>query len=134
MFFKQTSKKQPKGTAMLLIVIVLTASALITASSMAYLSLGELDMGYTYQCGEEAFALADGCMEEALRRIKLDSGYSGGNLVLGGGNCIIEVTGSAENRTINASSQVNNCSRDIESIITLVDGEITVNSWREVEN
>jgi len=129
MFFNVIKKQQ--GAATLLLVIVLTASALIVASSVLFLGLGELDMGYTYQCGEEAFALADGCIEETLRRLKLESGYLGGSLDLGKGSCIIGVSGDAINKTINATSTVENCNKKIESTISISSGATIVNTWRE---
>ena len=116
---------------MLLLVIVLTASALIIASSILFLGLGELDMGYTYQCGEEAFAVVDGCIEETLMRLKLESDYTGGNLDLGDGKCIISIAGDTTNKTIYATSTVNNCSKRIETNIGLISNNITVNTWRE---
>lgn len=123
--------KQQNGAAMLLLVILLTASALIAASSVLFLGLGELDMGYIYQCGEEALAVADGCLEETLRRLKLEPGYIGGNLDLGNGSCIIGVSGSVANKIINATSTVKNCNKIIESNISISSGVATVNTWRE---
>ncbi|HOZ55829.1 MAG: hypothetical protein BWY51_00637 [Parcubacteria group bacterium ADurb.Bin316] len=123
--------RQQKGVAMLLLVVVLTASFLIVASSILFLGLGELDMGYTYQCGEEAFALADGCMEEVLIRLKMDNNYSGGNLDLGSGNCIINISGDATYKIISAVSVVKNCSQGIEANISLAGDILTINTWRE---
>jgi len=130
-FFKKPSIKRQDGAAMLMLVIILTAAALIVASSVLFLGLGELDMGYTYQCGEEAFAAVDGCMEETLRRLKLEPGYIGGNLDLSNGSCIIEVSGDATSKIINATSTTGNCNKKIESHVSISNGVITINSWRE---
>lgn len=64
-----------KGFAALLAVIIIGAAALIIALNSSLLGLGELDLGYTSQKGEEAFSVADGCMEELLRRIRIVPGY-----------------------------------------------------------
>ncbi len=124
-------KKRQRGAAMLLVVIILTAAALIVASSVLFSGLGELNMGYTYQCGEESFAVTDGCIEETLHRLKLDPGYSSGSLVLGNGSCIIGVTTGATSTNIYATSTVGNCNKRIQANITIGNGSTTINSWQE---
>ena len=120
-----------QGVAMLLVIIVLTASTLIVATSVLFSGLGELDMGYTYQCGEEAFALGDGCLEETLHRLDIDSGYSGGSLALSNGSCIISVSGSASNKIIYATSTVGNCNKRLQANIIIGSGSTSVSSWKE---
>ena len=123
--------KNKNGVAMLLVVIILTAAALIVASSVLFQGLGELDMGYTYQCGEESFAAVDGCVEDALQRLKIDSGYTGGTLALGNGNCIIGVSGILPNKVIMATSTVGSCVKRLQTNVTINSGSITINSWLE---
>jgi hypothetical protein len=126
-----------KGAAALLTVIIVSAAVLVMAYSASVLGLGELDMGYTSQRGAESFSIADGCMEEALRRIKINSSsYSGSSLSLGGGSCIISVSGAGSNRTITVSSTIssngNTYGKKIQSGITLSGDTITVSSWNEI--
>ncbi|MCX6796528.1 MAG: hypothetical protein NTW06_03460 [Candidatus Falkowbacteria bacterium] len=128
------SKKNQQGVAMLLAIVLLTAAILVIATSVFFLGLGELDMGYTYQCGEETFALADGCMEETLRRIKINPGYYSGNLDLGKGKCIIKVSDGVANQKIislTASSTVNNCNKRITATSTISNNEVIVTAWSE---
>ena len=123
--------KNQEGAALLLAVVLLTAAVLVMATSVFSLGLGELDMGYTYQCGEETFAIADGCLEETLRRIKLNSTYSG-TLALGRGSCTIGVTtGTANQRIINIAATVNNCNKRITATSTISNGEVTLDAWSE---
>ena len=122
--------KDTKGQAMLLVIIVLTAAALVIGVNVLYAGLGDLDMGFTYQCGEEAFALTDGCIEESFRHLQLDPNFSGGTMNLGNGSCIINIVSNASLRTIYATSTVNNCSHPIETNITLENNQITVNTWK----
>lgn len=119
------------GAAALLTILIVSASALIISFSAAFMGLGELEMGYVNQRGAEAFSAADGCMEEALRRIKIDSGYNGGSLVLDSGSCIIEVAFDGSNRTISATGAVDEYNKKIEAEITITGNIITVNSWAE---
>lgn len=64
------------GFAALLAIVVIGAAALIMAYNASLLGLGELESGYTSQRGAEAFAIADGCMEEALRRLRINPSLS----------------------------------------------------------
>lgn len=122
-----------KGVAALLTIIIVAATTLIISCSVAFMGIGELDRGYTYQRGAEAFAVADGCMEEALRRIKLDISYNGGSLALGDGTCIIEVVANGAEHTITTTGAVDEYNKKIETKITLAGNIITINSWREKE-
>ena len=87
---------QPKaGFAALLAIVVIGAAALIMAYNASLLGLGELESGYTSQQGSEAFSLAEGCMDEALRRLRIAPGLTGTftPLVAGGGSCSFTITG-----------------------------------------
>jgi hypothetical protein len=123
-------KKNQQGAALLLAVVILTAAVLVIAASVFSLGLGELDMGYTYQCGEETFAIADGCLEETLRRIKLNSTYSG-TLALGRGNCTIGVNSIGNQRIINVTASSTNCNKKIVATSTISNGEVILNAWSE---
>lgn len=124
----RTSKK---GATALLTVVIIGAAALIMAVSASFLSMGELDLGYTSQKGSEAFALADGCMENALRHLRIDTNYGGGTLSFGAKSCIISITPSGGNKIVNVKSFVGSYSREVEVNLTLSGNVITVNTWVE---
>jgi len=123
-------KNKERGVAALLTIVIVAAATLIMAYTASLLGLGELDLGYTSQKGAEAMSVADGCMEEALRRIRLDTGYSGGSLSLGGGSCIIERSGN----TITVTGTVDEYNKKIEAEISLNGNVITINSWEEKDD
>ena len=81
------------GFAALIAIVAIGAAALIIAYNASLLGLGELESGYTSQQGSEAFSLAEGCMDEALRRLRiaptLASTFS--PPVLGGGSCSVTI-------------------------------------------
>ena len=123
-----------KGMSLLLSVVIIGSAALIIALNIALLGLGELDMGYTGAQGGETFSIADGCVEEGLRRLRINSStYSGGTLSLGDGSCIIGVSGTGANRVIIATSTVGVHNKVVRMDIGL-DSEsvISVNSWEEL--
>lgn len=123
-----------RGAAALLTVVIVGAAVLIMAFSASILGWGELEMSYSSQKGGEALALADGCLEEALWRLRLDSNYPGGVLDLEGNSCIINVASEAGQRTIKVSAAVDNYHKKVQAEVILEDSVITVTSWQEVSD
>mgnify|MGYP007123701188 CR=1 FL=1 len=122
-----------KGVAALLTIIIVGASALIMAFSASILGLGELDMGYISQQGAETLAIADGCMEESLERLRNDASYAGGSLSLGDGSCIITVSTSGNNSTTTVTANID--SKYFKKIRTTADinnGIVSIDSWEEL--
>jgi len=138
-FKLKSSYQKSEGFIALFTVLIVASASLIMAYSAFVLGVGELDLGYTSQKGEEAFSVADGCMEESLRRIKLNTSYGVGsgaiNLTTSNGSCIINVVdlGSNQRRiTIEGASAEYN--KKIESVITLNGSVISLDSWSEKNN
>ena len=123
-----------KGAAALLTVVIIGAATLIMAVSASFLGLGELDLGYTAQKNAEVFNIADGCMEEAMRHLRIDSTYAGAALSLGDGSCIISVVAVLNDRTITVEAALGAYNKKIEASLTLTGNVITLNSWQEKEN
>lgn len=133
MVFKKN--KNQKGISAIITIVVLSVVGLLIAYSVFLLGLGELEMGYDLQQGNETLYLADGCMEEALRRIRVDDTYSGDTLNLGDGSCIITVSGSGSARTITVTSTIGNYNKKIEADLSLSgNGKITIDSWQELSS
>ena len=137
MFIKTDNlKSNESGVAALLTIIIVAAATLIMAYSASLLGLGEIDLGYTSQKGAEAFSVADGCMEETLRRIRLDTSYGTGigtiNLSVSNGSCIINVVDlEGDRRRITITGTSGDCNRKIEVELILSDNVITIDSWTE---
>ena len=125
------------AVAALLVIIIISAAALIMAYSASILGLGELDMGYTSQKGTESFSVADGCMEEVLRRIRLNTDYGVGegeiSLTVSNGSCIIQVSDLGGNqRRVSVVGKINNeYYKKIQVDLTLTGNVITIDTWEE---
>ena len=132
------SNIRQRGIAALLIIIVISATALIMAYGAALLGLGELELGYTSQRGEEAFSVADGCMEETLRRIRLDTNYGVGagttTLTVSNGSCAIVVELSGSNGTTTVTGTSGDYNKKIQATYTLSGNVITIDSWEEKDD
>ena len=136
---KTVTINKQEGGIMILTVIIIATVALIMAYSSSVLGLGELDLGYTSQKGAETFSITDGCMEETLHRIHLDTSYGIGvgtiNLLVGSGSCAIDVEDLGGNqRRILVSGTISDYTKRIESELILNGNIITVTSWTENPN
>ena len=134
----KTINKQ-KGGTILLTIIIIAAASLIMAQGSSVLGLGELELGYTSQKGAEAFSIADGCMEETLHRIHLDTNYGVGagtiNLSVDSGACTIDVADIGGNqRRVTVAGTIDNYTKKIEIELTLNGNIITINNWEEKSN
>ena len=127
--------RSQKGAAALVTVVVVTVATLIMAVTSSSLGLGELELGFTGQQGAEAFAVADGCMEETLRRIRLDTNHGVGdgtmNLTVANGSCTIDVTASGSTRTITVKGTQGVYHAKIRTELSLSGNVITITSWSE---
>ena len=131
--------KTQKGVAALFAIVIIAAGTLLMAYTASLLGLGELDLGYTFQKGAEAFSVADGCVEESLRRIRLDTSYGIGegdiSLSVSNGSCIINVVDLGGNqRRISVAGISSNYNKRIQAEISLIGNIININSWEELTN
>lgn len=126
------------GVAALFTIVVVAAATLVMAYTASLLGMGELDLGYTFQRGGEAFSLADGCLEEALYRIRRDSNYGLGAgdipLDFSNGSCIINLTANNNQRIITVRGTVEDYNKKLEATITLSGNQIIIDSWQEKED
>jgi hypothetical protein len=119
-----------KGSAAIITVVIVAAAALLMTVSATQLGMGDMEISYQSQKSGEAFAIADGCVEEALRRLRTDQAYTGATLNLGAGSCIISVSGGGATRTISVSSAVGNFNASIQAAISISANIITVTGWQ----
>lgn len=130
-------KTDNRGVAALLTIVIVGAATLIMAYTASILGFGELSMGYTSQKGAETFSIADGCVEEALLRLRIDNNYSGETLSLGEGSCIISVSGAGASRTVVVESSLDVYNKKLQVDITISGSNneiITIDNWQESEN
>lgn len=127
-----------RGVVALFLIVIIAAASFIMAYGSSLLSIGELDMGYVASRGREAFANADGCAEEALRRLRYDAGYAGGTYTLPNGACVIIITTAGSTRTVSVTADVAGTYFKTLQIDVTLSGDavsgtvITVNSWKEL--
>lgn len=135
--------EKPKGYIALIAILIITSVTLAIGISINLLSINETKIGLMQEQTTASFFTADGCLEEAILRIKREpTKYLGGELNLGDGSCSITVmarvtscniTGKDSNnyRTIYIKSNVNNLIRNIIAEVNLTGGKFTLDCWKE---
>jgi len=133
-------KNRKEGIAALLVVVVVSAVVLTMAFGAAMTGIGELDMGFTVSKGMTAFAFADGCMEEALRRLRIDKSWPSALLSVDGGSCIMfnvdnaDINPPNDRRTILVVGSDGTYFSFIEAVVDVLDigNVVTIQTWKEI--
>lgn len=87
--------KKTRGSIALISTLIISMFILILAVSMAENSIS---VGYQHvnnAASKFSMNFAEGCFEEALHRIELDTSYSGSTLTFSDGSCEITVSGGS---------------------------------------
>lgn len=117
----------------LVTILVVTAVAMILASSAAILGMGELQISFSHKQSLEALVLADACLDEAFIRLRRDSAYIGGSLNIGDNSCTITVVPLGDSRTVVVQGNVNNVIKKVEAEIDVSAPYLQLNYRREAE-
>lgn len=133
------ARARHNGFATLGALVVVFFVALTLAVSVQFVGLGELQQGFASNLGEQAFAIGDGCVDEALVRLRYSASYVGGTVTLGDDTCTITVTGGGGTRQIDTVATVNGVIvRSIRASAALSAGSprngVAVTGWEEVVN
>lgn len=132
--------RNTEGAIALLGLLILMGAALIIVTGLSLRGLTNLEAADIAHRGEEAFGGADGCVTEALRRLRDDDTYAGGTVTIGNTVCTMTVTDDGGGqRTIQTSATRGAVTRHVRAIaqmstITLSGRTITVwalTSWEE---
>lgn len=130
--------RSERGFIALISLIIIAATTLLISISVNLLSMSESQMGLTFKKGQEAFMLAESCLEEALIQLGDDVNYDpdGAPVVIDEITCdSIDVTGGGINRNINVEASVSDdfgtFTKKLRVQVRIADGSITITSWRE---
>ncbi len=125
--------KNKTGFASLLTVLIIGAATLVMAVSASLLSMGELDMSTAAVKGSQALTNAEACVEESLRRIRIDTNYfaTAKLMDVGSGQCVFSISGSGGTRRIVSEGSVSIYRKKVEVDLSLNDREISIDNWEE---
>jgi len=126
-----------RGIVTLFTVMVVFFVSLLVAVSVQYLGLGELQHGFTGNLSEQAFALADGCSDLGLQRLRMNASYTGEMVTVDDDQCVITVTGGGGTRQIDVAGTVNGTfTRKIRLNLSITTASprnnVTMTGWQEL--
>ncbi|MEK7182118.1 MAG: hypothetical protein AAB519_03245 [Patescibacteria group bacterium] len=127
-------RKAQKGFIAVLTVIALLAFSASLVLSVAYLSIGESQAGFSFAEGEKALHVTEGCAEDAILLAIRDENYTGGTYSYLGSSCTVNLTKEDAVWIFTATGTKNNFSRTIRVEGTGVSGApgtFTLTSWLE---
>lgn len=117
-------------------ILVISAVALAVTVSISLLGVGEAKSSLDFKKGQEALKIAEGCVEEALLRLRDDASYSGGSLNVGNGSCTINISGTGSDRTIDVSATLSvppDYVKKLQITAKRIGNSINSITWQEVE-
>ncbi|MCD4761649.1 hypothetical protein K8R32_01700 [bacterium] len=123
--------QQEKGLSTLLVVVIIGAALLIMAKNISLSGVDEAAMAYTHDKSYEVLALAEGCAEDTLRHILINSDYEAvdNELVVSNGTCLINVSKTGNEYTISILAEINEYNRALSVQVQKIDDELTVIDW-----
>jgi hypothetical protein len=124
---QQSPGERTKGFIMILAVIIISAviSTILVSISLGTVTL--LEKSDTVLRGEQTRYYVEGCMQEALIQLSMDTSYAGGTLNLGGSTCMVMVNAVGNSATITVEGSNNDYYRQISADVTLK--PFTLNLW-----
>lgn len=135
LLFDNFSRKKERGVITLMSVLIVGALGLTLTVSL--LSLG-VDSTRTIISQEQSFFAqnyADACGEYALNKLRLSTGYAGGDtLTFSQGSCSVDsVLGSGDtNRTVHVRGSTPSVTRRVKIQIAHITPSLSLTSWEEV--
>ena len=130
--------RQPRGVVALVTVLIVMVVLLSIGLTISAIGQDEIILARVVQDGENAFAVADACVEEGLQRLKTDGSYAGSAFTLDGGDCVVSVTNLGGNdRLVRGQGTYGREIRIIDANVSLKFNtagnakKVTINSWTE---
>lgn len=111
-------------------VLIVSAVVVAIAMSTTLIGIGEGKTGLLHWNGSNGLYLAEGCMEDALLRLRANSTYVGGIITRPEGSCTATVTGGPT-YTVAVTATNATATRRIQVVATRTD-KITISSWKEM--
>lgn len=118
-----------KGQALLMLLVFMIIAITVTTAAAAMVFVNTANT-QKMEGGNTALQIAESGMENALLRLLRNPNYTGETLVIGNGTAAITVSGSNP-YTITSRGESGNFTRTLQVIVNY-NGNMTINSWREI--
>lgn len=122
-----------KGYIALLTVLIVMAVVVVSATTVAFLAIGEGQSGFSLFKGEDTLTFVEGCTEDALLKSRADPGYNGGAIERPEeGACQVTVSKAGNTWTMDVTTSLITYKRTIRVVFDRLSTGITLISWKEV--
>ena len=121
-----------KGYIAIITVLIVMAVVISSATTVAFLAIGEGQSGFALFKGEDTLTFVEGCAEDGLLKSRADANYNGGNITQPEGTCSISISKIVTPWTMTVTTLDNKYKRTIEVKYTRNPTGITLSSWKEV--
>lgn len=122
-----------KGYIAIITVLIVMAVVVSSATTVAFLAIGEGQSGFSLFKGEDTLTFVEGCMEDYLLKIRAQgASFVAGNITRPEGTCTIVVNSGNPNWDITVSTNTTTYKRSIRVVFTRNPTGITLTSWKEV--
>ncbi|KRT67520.1 MAG: hypothetical protein XU08_C0002G0068 [candidate division WWE3 bacterium CSP1-7] len=131
---KKDARRKSRGAYIAFMTfLILAAVILLVGTTLALLSVFEIQQSLAGRKGAEALYLAEGCAADALLSSFYDSNYAGGVETPPEGSCAITVSKAGNNWVITSAATVASGYTRRVRVNILRGSSIQVLSWKEVD-
>lgn len=123
--------ERERGYIALITVIILSAVTIAIATTVSLLAIGEAQSSLSLSRGEDTLAFVEGCMEDALLKVRASDSYAGGSITRPEGTCTITASKVGSTWTVTATTTATTYKRTIQAIATK-SASLTIGSWKEL--
>ena len=127
-------RRTSSGYVLLLGVLILGIAGSIVAVTVSLLGTDMTRQKIMKHEEVSALYVAEGCIEQALERLRQDNNYSGeNNVIIGEGTCSVSVTNTGgSTREIIATGYVRDAEHSIEVQVNALRPTLEVSSWQDI--
>jgi len=123
--------KNIKGHVLVILLFFMVLAVTVITASVSLMILTSSSTTL-YVAGNQARAVAEAGVENAIIRILRDPGYSGENdLAVGNGSVDVTVAGTT-NKIITATGEIDDQVKKVEVRADYINNVLTISSWKEI--
>jgi hypothetical protein len=99
--------------------------------TVAQLGIGEGQVSLSLSKGEDTLHFVEGCMEDALLKIRENPSYTGGTINYPQGSCSVTVSSVGSTYTVTSTSTATAYKRTIQAVVVR-GASMSLTSWKEL--